>query len=187
MFARVGPRLARWSPAVLLLVVSLGCGGANEATTPSTSTTAPPSPMGYGGFYSMEPPSGFLSMPLGESGCSPPSPISTPGYREGSQIRATSSTSDTAFGLLIARRVPIRQGDEVKIVWRITGNGDLSVRVTDPTDLNRSLHSEPRLHGNPGGRVDEWGTFFLFDVAGCWHIELRRQNWIGDVWMVIDP
>lgn len=88
----------------------------------------------------------------------------------------------------MARRMPIRQGDEVKIVWRITGTGDLVVRVSDPAGADHKLSFGPDRHDGstytrPG---NEWGIGVVFDLAGCWHIEFQRQNWTGDAWLLID-
>ena len=43
----------------------------------------------------------------------------------------------------------------------------------------KSPHSGS-TYDRPG---DEWGTGFLFDEPGCWHIHLQRTVRAGDVWM----
>jgi hypothetical protein len=92
----------------------------------------------------------------------------------------------TLFGLLFGERVPPRVGDELKIVWRMTGRGPLKVRFTAPNGTRKPLTFGPVAHGKastyqrPG---DEWGTGFRFDTSGCWHIHLTRSNNVGDVWL----
>lgn len=81
----------------------------------------------------------------------------------------------------------MRKGDEVKIVWRMTGEGDLAVRVVDPAGEERALTFGPELH--PGSNYDrpgdEWGTGFLFDRTGCWYIALTRPLGRGEVWIEV--
>jgi hypothetical protein len=91
------------------------------------------------------------------------------------------------YGLLFLRRPPpIAAGDEVKIVWRMTGEGAaLTVRLVDPSGEEQPLYWGPEPHGGstysrPGA---EWGTGFIFDRAGCWHLHLERDVGAADVWI----
>ena len=94
------------------------------------------------------------------------------------------STDGTIYGLLfVTHPLPIRNGDELKIVWRITGKGNLAVTYDAPTGRPGVLTFGPTPHAGstytrPG---DEWGTGFLFDQPGCWHIHLERATVAGDV------
>jgi predicted acetyltransferase len=94
------------------------------------------------------------------------------------------------FGLLFGERVPPRAGDELKIVWRMTGKGPLKVSFTAPSGKRKALAFGPVAHGagssyqRPG---DEWGTGFRFDTSGCWHIRLTRSDNVGDVWLDVRP
>jgi hypothetical protein len=94
--------------------------------------------------------------------------------------------SGTLYGLLFGERVPPRTGDEVKIVWRMTGKGPLKVRLTAPNGKQKPLTFGPVAHGlgssyqRPG---EEWGTGFRFNASGCWHIRLIRSNNVGNVWL----
>jgi hypothetical protein len=88
------------------------------------------------------------------------------------EMRAMVMTSQFGFW-------PPRADSELKIVWRVTGRGDLAVTAERPDGSTGSLTFGPQAYGasnfsRPG---DEWGTGFRFDVLGCWHIEVRR----GDV------
>jgi hypothetical protein len=73
----------------------------------------------------------------------------------------------------------------LKIVWRMTGTGPLSVTFRAPDGERHRLTFGPEQHGasswdRPG---DEWGTGFKFTSAGCWHIHLARTDASGDVWL----
>jgi hypothetical protein len=83
--------------------------------------------------------------------------------------------------------VPPRVGDELKIVWRMTGTGPLHVVVTAPDGTTKPLVFGPDAHGassydRPG---DEWGTGFRFTSPGCWHLELTRTDNAGDAWLEV--
>lgn len=99
------------------------------------------------------------------------------------------ATDATVYGLLFLNHSPpIRDGEEVKIVWRMTGKGDLSVTSQAPSKRAGVLTFGPEAHAGstyqrPG---DEWGTGFLFDEPGCWHIHLKRSViGVGDVWFEV--
>lgn len=80
--------------------------------------------------------------------------------------------------------------ESVKVVWRMTGDGDLIVGITDPHGVAHSLAWGPEPHGlsnfdRPG---QEWGTGIVFDSAGCWHVALNRSaSGSGDVWFDVSP
>jgi hypothetical protein len=92
----------------------------------------------------------------------------------------------SVYGLVfLSHALPIRDGEEVKIVWRMTGDGDLTVTYEAPNARPGVLTFGPTPHPtstyNRAG--DEWGTGFLFDQPGCWHIHLQRTTGAGDVWL----
>jgi hypothetical protein len=114
--------------------------------------------------------------------CTHPSPgTSGPGH----EIRGTTA-SGTLWGLALGPgRSPLRAGDALKIVWRMTGNGPLRAAFTAPDGTRKALAFGPDAHGassyaRPG---DEWGTGFRFTTSGCWHIRLTRSDNVGDVWL----
>jgi hypothetical protein len=81
--------------------------------------------------------------------------------------------------------IPPQRGDQLKIVWRVTGDGPLRVVFTGPDGKRRPLVFGPERHGEstyhrPG---DEWGTGFRFTATGCWHIHVARGGTAGDVWL----
>lgn len=72
--------------------------------------------------------------------------------------------------------VPVKVDTEWKLVWRITGEGDLEVAATDPEGASHEPTVGPIPHSGsnfdrPG---DEWGTFFRFPTPGCWKVIARR-------------
>jgi hypothetical protein len=71
---------------------------------------------------------------------------------------------------------PIHAAKEVKIVWRMTGRGDLALRALGPQDqqLRPEWGPEPHTGSNwnrPGG---EWGSGFIFPASGCWTVLASR-------------
>ncbi len=113
-------------------------------------------------------------------------PIRTSGFPEVQGI----GRDATIYGLLFTSHPgPVRAGEELKIVWRMTGEGDLSVSYFAPDGRPGVLTFGPEAHSGssyqrPG---DEWGTGFSFDAAGCWRIHLERSVGSGDVWLAIAP
>lgn len=74
-------------------------------------------------------------------------------------------------GTLPARR-------EVKIVFRMTGSGDLSIRAVGPNGQQLNPEWGPEAHGGsnwqrPG---EEWGTGWVFPAAGCWTVQASRAG-----------
>jgi hypothetical protein len=72
----------------------------------------------------------------------------------------------------------LKQGQEIKIVWRMTGTGDLSMHAVGPDGRTTTPIWGPEGHGSsnwerPG---DEWGTGWVFPVAGCWIVQATRQS-----------
>jgi hypothetical protein len=97
------------------------------------------------------------------------------------------STNAELWGLVLGPgHVPPHIGDELKIVWRMTGSGPLRVAFAAPDGSPHPLVFGPEAHAagssfhRPG---DEWGTGFRFDARGCWHIHLARNDTTGDVWL----
>ncbi|MEV4572905.1 hypothetical protein AB0K16_06560 [Nonomuraea jabiensis] len=91
------------------------------------------------------------------------------------------------WGLLFVAGPPLARGEEVKIVWRMTGEGPLRVKATLPDGTPAKLAWGPEEHGGsnwhkPG---EEWGTGFVFPKRGCWKIELTRTRGSGYVWLPV--
>jgi hypothetical protein len=103
------------------------------------------------------------------------------------EIRGTSRDA-SLWGLALGPgHVPPRPGDELKIVWRMTGTGPLRVDLEAPDGTTQPLVFGPEPHyassyNRPG---NEWGTRFRFVRAGCWHIHFTRNDTSGDVWLQV--
>jgi hypothetical protein len=96
-----------------------------------------------------------------------------------------SSTGAELWGLALGPgSIPPHPGDELKIVWHMTGTGPLRVVFSGPDGRRHALIFGPEPHASstydrPG---EEWGTGFRFTAAGCWHVRLIR-NIAVDVWL----
>jgi hypothetical protein len=104
----------------------------------------------------------------------------------GNELHGTTRNGEL-WGIAMGEHVPPRVGDRLKIVWRMTGHGDVRVTTTRPDGTTARLTFGPDPHGastytRPG---DEWGTGFHFDEAGCWTIHLARADTSGSVWLEI--
>jgi hypothetical protein len=78
---------------------------------------------------------------------------------------------------------PPKAGELLKIVWRVTGSGPISLTAVGPDGRQHPPVQGPTEHFDsnferPG---DEWGAFFEFDRPGCWEIEARRGTVSGVV------
>ncbi len=91
----------------------------------------------------------------------------------------------TYDGLAPGEPVFVPRSQEMKIVWRSTGVGDVSFQATGPDGSTISPiwgpdgPRESNWDSHPG---EEWGTGWLFPETGCWSMELRR----GDDIAVLD-
>lgn len=82
---------------------------------------------------------------------------------------------------------PMVAKQELKIVWRMTGNGDMQIVALGP----RGEVVKPKwmtYHGSsnwarPGA---EWGTGFILPETGCWDFRASRTDATGDVWMLVN-
>jgi hypothetical protein len=88
---------------------------------------------------------------------------------------------------LILSQLPIRVGDEVKIVWRMTGSGSMRVRAVSPQGHVAPLAWGPDAHGGstyhrPG---EEWGVGYRFTAPGCWRLHAQRDDGEADAWLYV--
>src|SRR5690606_33564839 len=100
------------------------------------------------------------------------------------EVRGTAEGAEL-WALLFVRATPLKRGDEVKAVGRITGGGPLTVRASLPGGTKAKLIWGPEEHGGSSWRKpgQEWGTGFVFPKAGCWKIELTRTHGSGHIWL----
>ncbi len=127
---------------------------------------------------------------LGVAGCESPSPITfTP--MQGPEVQGTGYGA-TLYGLImIAGTGPwsVRAGENVKIVWRMTGSGPLTLTVIGPQGTPGTLAWGPEYHtsSNYDRPGDEWGAGYVFKTAGCWHLHAKRTTGSADVWFKVAP
>lgn len=84
----------------------------------------------------------------------------------------------TLWALLFLTGGKLTAGAETKIVWRMTGTGDPTMRATGPGGAEITPVWGPTGHtgstwNRPGG---EWGTGWLFPTAGCWTMQASRSD-----------
>jgi hypothetical protein len=101
----------------------------------------------------------------------------------GPEVRATGPGDQEGWGLIFAswemapgEPLALPFGEEVKIVWRLTGEGDPSFQAVGAEGQVHELAWGPDLHagsnwGRPG---QEWGTGWTFPAEGCWVLEVAR-------------
>jgi hypothetical protein len=83
---------------------------------------------------------------------------------------------------------PLRRDTEIKVVWRMTGDGDLSMWANGPRGARVTPVWGPEAHGGstwqkPG---QEWGTGWVFPSAGCWMVHATRsQSGSGELALLI--
>ncbi|TDE58215.1 hypothetical protein E1295_06340 [Nonomuraea mesophila] len=131
----------------------------------------------------------------GLAGCSAPAPatgstpdasacghIAEPAGKGFPEVRGTARDAEL-WGLLFVGETPLRHGDEVKIVWRMTGEGPLRVAASLPDGTAATLAWGPEEHDGSSWRRpgQEWGTGFVFPEPGCWKVELTRTRGSGHV------
>ncbi|GAA4586966.1 hypothetical protein GCM10023194_34590 [Planotetraspora phitsanulokensis] len=100
-------------------------------------------------------------------------------------LRGTSP--DAELWALPFAAVPFKRGEEVKIVWRMTGSGPLVVGATLPDGTKATLAWGPQQHSGSNWKRpgEEWGTGLVFPKKGCWKVHLTRTAGQGDVWFAV--
>ena len=156
----------------LLLLAACTSTHSQQATPSTTSTT------------SAKPTAATSTSPgaLGQPGCRPPLPSN------GSEVQGTSNRIQM-WGLIMVAGPPdpLRVNQEVKIVWRITGSGELHLTAIDPHGRTHPLRWGPESHlsSNYGRPGDEWGAGYLFTLPGCWTLRATRGPAAANVWLQI--
>ena len=122
--------------------------------------------------------------PLGAAGCQPPSPLDAAPSQGLPEAQGT--VSGVQLWALFFTEMPVHSRQEIKIVWRMTGAGNLHLAAVGSG--GRGLSPDwVQTHGGsnwqrPG---QEWGSGFTFPVAGCWDLHATRGASSGDVWLVV--
>lgn len=119
----------------------------------------------------------------GAPGCDPPSPTAPhPPPQDWLTEAQGSSETQELWALFFS---PPQVGEPVKIVWRMTGEGDFSVVATHESGAQAEDQRGPIAHlGSDWKRPgQEWGTFFTFPEEGCWEFMTRRGDSVGYLWV----
>ena len=74
--------------------------------------------------------------------------------------------------------IEIPVNTELKIVWRVTGEGKFTTEAVGPEGVIIEPDWGPDIHGGsnwqrPG---DEWGTGWTFPEVGCWTLVVHRGD-----------
>jgi hypothetical protein len=117
--------------------------------------------------------------------CQPASPIDNSPV--GPEVQGTATNAELWALIQLTSGIPPVAKTEVKIVWRMTGSDDFAIVALSPAGMQVSPTQgpEPHLGSNWNRPGDEWGTVFIFPVAGCWDLHATRGNAFGDVWIKI--
>jgi hypothetical protein len=97
------------------------------------------------------------------------------------------ATHAELWALFFADPQSIHIGQEVKIVWRMTGSGSFQIIARHTKGIRTRPIWGPEEHGGsswhrPG---DEWGTGFKFSTTGCWNLHATRNKAAGDIWIMV--
>ena len=108
-----------------------------------------------------------------------PPPSCTPTPILGDHLEG-GSDDGTSVAALLERKTggPLRAGEEVKIVVRMTGAGGLQVSAFGPDGSPAAIDwgPEPHTASNFTRPGSEWGFGVTFAEAGCWTIALSRAE-----------
>src|SRR5260370_7882 len=101
------------------------------------------------------------------------------------RLMRSSRSWDSATSAWIWAGVRVHSGQEVKVVWRMTGAGELQLGAVGPAGRRISPDWIQAHEGSNWQRPgQEWGSGFTFPVAGCWDLHATRGASSGDVWLV---
>lgn len=177
--------------SVLSLGLALALAGCTSTATNSTRRTTAAAPTSTSA-APLAPRSTSAASALTRNGrrvgrsprCRPPTPIhrsaNLPPEVQGSASRGQ------LWGLLFLQGDSIRAGDEVKIVWRMTGHGDIRLTATAPNGRQAPLAwgPEPHLGSSYQRPGEEWGAGYRFTRPGCWTLTAARDDTKATVWLV---
>jgi hypothetical protein len=152
-----------------LLLIGAGCSASHDRSVSPTSTSSQTTP----------------TTTRTQAICATPTRFGLGGAPN--ELRGESNDAQL-WGLALGPgHVPPRVGNELKIVWRMTGHGPLHISFVAPDGHQQPLVFGPEAHSASSYRRpgDEWGTGFRFVSHGCWHIHFTRTDSSADVWLDI--
>jgi len=157
---------------ITIAILSLMVMACTSSLPPAKRAATSPSPAAGGSLGS-----------LGSAGCVPAAGFH--GWNDISEVGLDSPRG--SLWALFFNPVPPPAGKEIKVVWRMTGLGDFTFRVSDAAVMVVPLAWGPMSHSgsnwnHPG---DEVGTGFNFPHPGCWDIHVARLDTRGDLWLEV--
>lgn len=166
--------------AVLVFALALVLSACTSSATVHTPPAMPTLP-GPPATPTCTPPTSILSDSIG---------LEAQGHvtaNTGSGAGTTATETPSLWALLQPSVWPLRADTLVKIVWRMTGDGGLSLVAVGPDGSHLAPQDGPRTHSGsnwdrPG---DEWGSLFVFPVAGCWDLHASRADIAGDIQLLV--
>lgn len=159
---------------IVIAILSLMVMACSSSFLPLKRAAISPSPAAGGSLGS-----------LGSAGCVPAARFH--GWGPGANPEVGLDSPRGSLWALFFNPVPPPAGKEIKVVWRMTGMGDFTFRVSDAAGMVVPLAWGPMFHGgsnwnHPG---DERGTGFNFPHPGCWDIHVARLDTRGDLWLEV--
>ncbi|MEV4618769.1 hypothetical protein AB0J74_08715 [Asanoa sp. NPDC049573] len=111
------------------------------------------------------------------AGCSADEEAPACGLPANGEMRGT-GTLWALFFPIQGRSAPMVAGEEVKIVWKIGGTGDFTIKAVGPDGAEATPVWGPTGHGDstwerPGS---EYGTGFRLPAPGCWTFAAQRDS-----------
>jgi len=121
---------------------------------------------------------------VGTAGCQPAAAFHSASANGGLPEAGMDTTRGSVWALAFSP-MPPPAGQEIKVVWRMTGAGPFAFHVSDVAGQSIPLVWGPEDHGSstwkhPG---DEIGTGLKFPHSGCWQIHVTRPNVDADLWL----
>jgi hypothetical protein len=98
--------------------------------------------------------------------------------------RASSAT----LWALVFNDYPFVAGQEVKIAWRMTGVGPLSLAATNLATRQKAVPlrgAEPHISSTWHRPGDEWGSVWVFPAQGCWRLTAVRSIGNGSITVTV--
>lgn len=154
---------------LLALLLLTACAAGPD---PAAAPTGGPSPVRGASVSPRVAPS---STPGGSAGTCQPGASYSPG-RDGLEVEGDGGRDASLWALLFLDGSVLHAGRETKIVFRMTGNGAFSIHAVGPSGTVQPTWLEEHGGSNWERPGDEWGTGWIFPVAGCWTVTATRAD-----------
>jgi hypothetical protein len=115
-------------------------------------------------------------------GC-PHTPSSARHWGMGSSEIEAAATGGRVWAL-VEGGIPVPAQRDVKIIWRVTGNGTLTLMAVNRAGESLRAEDVAAHDGSSWRRPgDEWGSAWNFPEPGCWDLHVERGTTVADVWL----